>query len=744
MATLGSLVVSLEANTAKFQSDLGRGVTMAENASKKIASAMTSARDAIAGLASVLGVRELYEFATGVIENTARLQDLHIQTGLSVMALSALRNEAAKSGTDLESAAGAFDKMLKTAFAAAGGNLKAASSFEAIGISTQQLADGLKNPDELLKLVSAHLADFVDDGNKTAVMMNLFGRAGAPMNQLLQHIAENGFGAATATAEQAVQANAAAVSIAEWKTQWEAITTTITLAVLPTITKAIAFVKVAFTILATTASDIWAEMKYDAIFAWQSILDVVRDGAAAIGPLLAKSPFKTSQDWGKSLVEWGSKSGQAIDAATADWKDSLASNAKIVKEAMADYENATNGVMTPTVAPPKLHINPASTTDSLKAIKALMEERLKALEGALKTEDAATKASNAQLDADYQDGAISLADYASAKIGTLQDTLATTLKIYDAEEKAVRAYMATLKSQQDIEAAKAKLDQIGASRAKAILDQQTADIALKEKLIKDGQALAKTIVDVNIAYAKMNGNTELANALSTEQNDAMLKTTLLANGLTEEYKKLLAVEQDAAMRASRDGIAGVQRALVDYSKKLKDVASQTAQVTTNMLDGLENALVNFVTTGKAKFKDLANAIISDIARITIEQGIMAPLTSWFGSFFGGFGGGGAAASTDAFSGTAAAGVGGFAATGGPVSAGMAYTVGENGQETFVPNTAGRIVPNAGGAAVTINNNIDARGATTDLVKALPAILRANNDAVKVDLLDGLRRRKYRV
>ena len=42
------------------------------------------------------------------------------------------------------------------------------------------------------------------------------------------------------------------------------------------------------------------------------------------------------------------------------------------------------------------------------------------------------------------------------------------------------------------------------------------------------------------------------------------------------------------------------------------------------------------------------------------------------------------------------------ASGGPVSAGTPYMVGESGPELFVPSSGGAIVPNAGGMAVTLN------------------------------------------
>ncbi len=63
---------------------------------------------------------------------------------------------------------------------------------------------------------------------------------------------------------------------------------------------------------------------------------------------------------------------------------------------------------------------------------------------------------------------------------------------------------------------------------------------------------------------------------------------------------------------------------------------------------------------------------------------------------------------------------GARAAGGSVSAGQAYRVGEFGAETFIPNSSGRIVPNAGGGAVTINLNgvIDGESARRSIERLL--------------------------
>lgn len=68
------------------------------------------------------------------------------------------------------------------------------------------------------------------------------------------------------------------------------------------------------------------------------------------------------------------------------------------------------------------------------------------------------------------------------------------------------------------------------------------------------------------------------------------------------------------------------------------------------------------------------------------------------------------------------------AMGGPVSGGSTYLVGERGPELFTPGASGMITPNnrlGGSVTVAPVYNIDARGATQDLIKVLPAILEEN-------------------
>jgi phage-related minor tail protein len=148
----------------------------------------------------------------------------------------------------------------------------------------------------------------------------------------------------------------------------------------------------------------------------------------------------------------------------------------------------------------------------------------------------------------------------------------------------------------------------------------------------------------------------------------------------------------------------------------RDVAEMRGQLEGPLAAGLEragrvleNALVRAVTTGKFGFEDLkrvALAAMGEIAAAAIRNGLNSLGQSGGG---GGSGGGGAAATLLAAAAQAASAYFGAPgrATGGPVSPGRPYLVGERGPELFVPTSSGRVETMRGGGrdvrmSITIN------------------------------------------
>jgi hypothetical protein len=111
---------------------------------------------------------------------------------------------------------------------------------------------------------------------------------------------------------------------------------------------------------------------------------------------------------------------------------------------------------------------------------------------------------------------------------------------------------------------------------------------------------------------------------------------------------------------------------IENAKKITEPFYMAEQATASFFNNMNNAIDNFVDTGKFKFADFARSVIADIAKIALK----AAATKIFSSIFGGI-----------------FGIPGLAA-GGPTMAGKPYLVGEQGPELFVPNSAGSIMTNA--------------------------------------------------
>lgn len=146
---------------------------------------------------------------------------------------------------------------------------------------------------------------------------------------------------------------------------------------------------------------------------------------------------------------------------------------------------------------------------------------------------------------------------------------------------------------------------------------------------------------------------------------------------------------------------------------------------------IERALTRAVVSGKLGFEDLkrlALSVMADIARSAMSNG--------FASLGGGpsGGGGGDLLSLGASIAQALFGAPGRA-TGGPVSGGRAYRVGERGPELFVPTASGRIEA-AGHAvrniAITVNVRGEAGSEPQRLAQTGRQLARAVRRAVAMD------------
>jgi phage-related minor tail protein len=245
--------------------------------------------------------------------------------------------------------------------------------------------------------------------------------------------------------------------------------------------------------------------------------------------------------------------------------------------------------------------------------------------------------------------------------------------------------------------------------------------------------LAQEVLGIKFRHAdavkKINDNENLG---ATAREKALAEQLGLANQEMD-----LAQQRFVLMNRTRTGsfFGGFEEAMyqsVDNAMSAFKAGQQTFNV---LMSSMENAITQFVRTGKLSFKDLARSIISDIIAIQMRAQISrlfsalgstgVPLTTGpnlvqqeLGPSFNQY-----------LSGVQAR------AEGGPVFGGSPYVVGERGPELFVPRASGAIVPTnhlaammGGGQTVNYNGPVIQNMSAIDTQSGLEFLSR-NKQAV---------------
>lgn len=183
-------------------------------------------------------------------------------------------------------------------------------------------------------------------------------------------------------------------------------------------------------------------------------------------------------------------------------------------------------------------------------------------------------------------------------------------------------------------------------RTQDSMDLQLAGFGLGERTRQQFQEMLKIRQDYEKDLEKLERDHRLKRISDNEYAGQKKK---LEKWLSERLKlqEQYYADEDALRGDWQNGVA---RAYNSYIEETKDIAGQTENLFSNALGGIEDAFVNLATKGKLSFKDLADSIIADLARIATRAYITVPLLSALGlggstpggggSILGGSGGGG--------------------------------------------------------------------------------------------------------
>jgi len=216
--SLGELLFSLKADTAQLRTDMQQAKEVVGEAAGRIAESAEYATKALEFFGVALGAHEFYEFVKGSIEVADQANKAAQKIGITTEALTGLQYAANLADVSNEEFTASLVKFNKAIDGSNQGVKAKAQSFEDLGIATKNVDGTVKDTGEVLLAVAEKFSGLQDGAAKTAISLELFGKAGAQMipflNQgrdgievLQQKAAELGVTISTETAQSAEEFN---------------------------------------------------------------------------------------------------------------------------------------------------------------------------------------------------------------------------------------------------------------------------------------------------------------------------------------------------------------------------------------------------------------------------------------------------------------------------------------------------------------------------------------------------------
>jgi hypothetical protein len=180
------------------------------------------------GAAGLYAAKLINDFGMSVANARDNVADLAGEAGMSIENMSGLQLVAMKSGMSIDELAGSFKFLGKAIIAAEDETSKQAETFKSLGISITDSSDNLKPSIDLFKEIATALSNIPDGARKSTIEMELFGRAGVKLTEIMnqggEQIQENidrGKQLALVTKEDADEAQKLIDATAELNLAWQ-------------------------------------------------------------------------------------------------------------------------------------------------------------------------------------------------------------------------------------------------------------------------------------------------------------------------------------------------------------------------------------------------------------------------------------------------------------------------------------------------------------------------------------------
>lgn len=183
MSSLGSLVISLSADTSKFQSDMGKAAHISE---RNFKSMMTQASAAGMVIGSMLTdvIRSMGGFISSQFSTVDAMLKTAQMVGMTTENFSVLTHAASLAGVEMSGLKTALTRLTVNMADAASGTGDAKDVFQTLGISVVDASGKIRGSYEVLEEFADKMANMDDDG-RAAYAVKLLGKSGADLIPLL-------------------------------------------------------------------------------------------------------------------------------------------------------------------------------------------------------------------------------------------------------------------------------------------------------------------------------------------------------------------------------------------------------------------------------------------------------------------------------------------------------------------------------------------------------------------------------
>lgn len=742
--SLGTLSLDLIARIGGFEEGLSKAGRVADKRAREIEARFEAMqRKAVAvgtvmGQAIVAGFDAITAKIPQLINSLDALDDMAEKTGIATETLSGLRYAGEAAGTNFEQLGGGLSKLARNMAEAAGGNKEAIATFQALGVEITNTDGTLRKTDDVLKDVAQRFAGFEDGAGKAALAVRVFGKSGEDMIPILN---QGSAGIARLTEEArklgAIYDGDLAKAAADFNdnlTKIRIASEAASISISSGLIKSLANLSTEFIEAKKNGGLFAAGMQsyFSGVKAFwsgtlfngeaakmmkstQAIQDYVNKlggptaggGRGFVNPKIAAPVVQDATKVPKAPRGGGADtSAQEAAARLAADLDAIKNAQEALTNTYRNQERILEALRGAGLKDEEEYYN--EKLRLLNLTNSAQEDALRKEISRMQQEDLSGKASidNARKIADLQ-----------AKLTKVQEDGATAVKVLGIESEAAytQAKVAILSARQAAEdfyntTVRGFQRQVeGLGKGSKFRDYLSGLQQIEDTYQRQRDSLQNLRAEL-----EMSGKFNTQARKDYEERLAIINE--FSDKATAAYKSTYAQIE----AASKDWTKGAGEALKNYSDDAANVAKQVENAVGNAFKGLEDALVDFVTTGKADFKSLVDSILKDIARIVVKQQITGPLAEWLNGAMKGSSSGGGGFDLGSLFSSLFGSFGGGKAVGGPVAPNMLYRVNENGPELFeaangsqflmTGNQGGNIVPNHMlGGGFTQTNTINVQG-----------------------------------